>query len=99
MTPATSYIVNVNRQATSDPRFDMRLTEKFDDEEATSVGWTWVAAVLIAGSLIVSGYLDAESANTGGTTAKVEKYASSKTAAPTTGMPVQSANVGRDKGY
>lgn len=99
MTPATSYAVNVNNHTTSDPRFDMRLTEKFDDDDATSVGWTWVAATLIAGSLIVSGYLDDESANPSSPAAKVEKYASNTATAPTTSMPVKSADVDRDKGY
>ena len=99
MTPATSYVINDNRHATSDPRFDMRLTEKFDDEEATSVGWTWVAATLIAGSLIVSGYLDDESANPSRPAAKVQKYAANTATAPSTAMSTKSADVGRDKGY
>ena len=99
MTPASSYVFEVNRHATSDPRFDMRLTEKFDDEEATNVGWTWVAAILIAGSLIVSGYLDQESTNLSKPVVKVEKYASNTATAPTTGMQVKSAEVSRDKGY
>ncbi len=99
MTPATRYVINVNRHSTSDPRFDMRLTEKFDDEEATSIGWTWVAATLIAGSLIVSGYLDEESANPSRPSDKVEKYAANTATAVPTGVSTKSADVGRDKGY
>lgn len=99
MTPAASYVIDVNRHATSDPRFDMRLTEKFDDGEATSVGWSWVAATLIAGSLIVSGYLDAESANPSRPAASVDKYAANTATAPSTGVSTKSADVARDKGY
>ena len=99
MTPATSDIFKVNLQTTAAPRFDMRLTEKFDDEEATSVGWTWVAATLIAGSLIVSGYLDDESANPSRPAAKVQKYAANTATAPSTAMSTKNADVGRDKGY
>ena len=98
MSPATSYVIN-DSHATSDPRFDMRLTEKFDDEEATSVGWTWVAATLIAGSLIVSGYLDDESANPSRPAAKVQKYAANTATAPSTDMSTKNADAGRDKGY
>ena len=39
------------RVATSDARFDMRLTENFDDD-ASSTGWTWVAAILIAAAVL-----------------------------------------------
>ena len=99
MSPATSYAINDSLHATSDPRFDMRLTEKFDDGEATSVGWSWVAATLIAGSLIVSGYLDDESANPSRPAAKVQKYAANTATAPSTAMSTKSADVGRDKGY
>lgn len=62
MSLGTDYVTPENRVATSDARFDVRLTENFDDDEASS-GWTWVTALLIAGTLIVSGYLDQESAN------------------------------------
>ena len=99
MTPATSDIFKVNRQTTSAPQFDFRRTEKFDDEDATNVGWTWVAATLIAGSLIVSGYLDDESANPSRPAAKVQKYAANTATAPSTAMSTKSADVGRDKGY
>ena len=101
MIPAASYVVNENHQATSDPRFDMRLTEKFDNDDTASVGWTWLAAILIAGTLIVSGYLDQESANTGEQTvvASGDKYASNAPTGQTTRMTVPSADVGRDKGY
>ena len=84
MSPATSFVVNVNRNATSDVRFDMRLTNQFDDEAATNAGWTWVAAILIAGTLIVSGYLDQESANPRGPSvaATADKYAVKKPTSP-----------------
>ncbi|MCY7388284.1 MAG: hypothetical protein LH481_09515 [Burkholderiales bacterium] len=67
MNAGTRFVANVNRISTSvptsDARFDMRLTEKFDDEESDDKGWTWVAAILIGGVLIASGYLEQESAN------------------------------------
>lgn len=99
MTTATSNVVNVNRRRTSDPRFDMRLTEKFDDDDATSVGWTWVAAILIAGTLIVSGYLDQETTDPNGRTVVTsgEKYVVNTTNAQTPHMT--GASAGRDKGY
>ena len=68
MNAATRYVANVNNIAanvpTSDPRFDMRLTEKFEDDESDHSGWTWVAAILIGGVLIVSGYLEQEPTRT-----------------------------------
>ncbi|MEO8384312.1 MAG: hypothetical protein ABI583_03645 [Betaproteobacteria bacterium] len=99
MTLATCNDVNINRQTTSDPRFDMRLSEKFVDEDASSVGWTWVAAILIAGTLIVSGYLDQESAlsNLRTTATGSEKYAANSANAQST--RVTGADVDRDKGY
>ena len=74
------------RVATSDARFDMRMTENFDDEDASNGGWPWVAAILFAATLIASAYLDQESGNLAGTTTSVagERYAAN-TAAPLTG--------------
>ena len=84
MRPGTDYVTPENRVSTSDPRFDMRLNEKFDDDDASDSAWTWVTAILIAGVLIVSGYLDQEtgssdrvSATTGG-----EIYAANTPAPP-----------------
>lgn len=99
MSSGTNYASAENQVATSDARFDMRLTENFDDD-ASSTGWTWVAAILIAGVLIVSGYLDQEAGNIEGTgTSTVgERYASNVSAR----QPVADANrlVRRaDKGY
>ena len=101
MPPATSFVTTGNCQATSDPRFDMRLTEKFDDDDATSVGWAWVAAILIAGTLIVSGYLDQASANTSGQTvaASGDKYANNTADAQTTYVNVRGTELGHNKGY
>lgn len=65
MNAGIRFVANINRVSanvpTSDPRLDMRLTEKFDDDELDSTGWTWVAAILIGVVLIVSGYLVQES--------------------------------------
>ncbi len=99
MSYGTNYATPENQVATSDARFDMRLTENFDDD-ASSTGWTWVAAILIAGVLIVSGYLDQEAGNTAGTRTSTagERYASNVS----TRQPVADANrlVQRaDKGY
>ena len=74
-----------NEVATSDPRFDMRLTEKFDDDDSLSNGWTWVAAIMIAGVLILSGYLDQESTSIQSSSSVVStNYASSSSAQRTT---------------
>ena len=101
MNPGTDYIAHENSVATSDPRFDMRLTEKFDDEDAASTGWTWVAAVLIAGSLIVSGYLDQESRHLEGTTAAAVtgSYASNTSAPQTAVAGANRADHRSVKGY
>lgn len=99
MNSGTNYAAPENQVVTSDARFDMRLTENFDDD-ASSTGWTWVAAILIAGVLIVSGYLDQEAGNIEGTRTSTvgERYASNASAR----QPVADANrlVQRpDKGY
>jgi hypothetical protein len=65
----TDSITAEQRVAVSDPRFDMRGTGQFDDDDAPSTGWTWVAAIMIAAMFIVSGFLDEESRNTDGATA------------------------------
>ena len=87
--------------ATSDARFDMRLTENFDDEDAASSGWPWVAAILFAGMLIASAYLDQESGNPVGATSAVagERYAAN-TAAPLTGAAdARGPDAQSSKGY
>lgn len=61
MQPATRYVSNINRVMQKDKNFDLHLNEYAEDEDAASTGWTWVAAILIGGVLIVSGYLDQES--------------------------------------
>ena len=85
MNAATRYVANVNHVAanvpTSDPRFDMRLTEKFEDDESDHSGWTWVAGILIGGVLIVSGYLeqDSTSIDRASTHVSEQKYGANKT--------------------
>ena len=61
MNAETNHAAPDNYSAISDARFDMRLTEKFDDGEHSGSGWMWVGALMFAGVLIVSGYLDQES--------------------------------------
>lgn len=75
------------RVATSDARYDMRITENFDDDDASSSRWPWVAAILFAGMLIASAFLDQESGNTAGATSAVAgvRYAAN-TAAPLSGV-------------
>ena len=101
MSDGTDYVSPENRVATSDPRFDMRLTENFDDDTSSN-GWTWVAAILLAGVLIVSGYLDQESGIIDGASsvsAVGERYASN-TSAPRTGVAdTHRADKRSDKGY
>ena len=85
MNAATRYVANVNPLAanapTSDPRFDMRLTEKFENDESDHSGWTWVAGILIGGVLIVSGYLEQEPTNIDRASTHVseQKYGTNKT--------------------
>jgi hypothetical protein len=57
----TDSISPEQRVLVSDPRFDMRMTGKLDDESALRTSWPWAAALLIAGMFIVSGYIDEES--------------------------------------
>ena len=101
MNAATCNDTPDKHAATSDARFDMRLTEKFDDDDASSAGWTWVAAVLIGGVLIVSGYLDQESANDAGITATTvgQRYAAHPSASQTVIADATRTDRRTDKGY
>ncbi len=101
MNAATCNDTRDNHAATSDARFDMRLTEKFDDDDASSAGWTWVAAILIGGVLIVSGYLDQESANVAGITATTvgQRYAAHPSASQTVIADATRTDRRADKGY
>ena len=64
----TDSISPEQRVLVSDPRFDMRMTGKLDDENALRNSWPWAAALLIAGMFIVSGYMDKESRRAEGST-------------------------------
>lgn len=101
MNLATNHASPENKVATSDARFDMRLTEKFDDDDdATSSGWTWVAAILIAGVLIVSGYLDQESASIQSSSSVISANYASSSSAPQTMVADANRPAHRlDKGY
>ena len=102
MSLGTDYVSTENRVATSDPRFDMRLTENFNDDDASGSGWTWVAAILLAGVLIVSGYLEQESANVGSTSSAPtigERYASNTSAPQTRVADTHKTDKRSDKGY
>ena len=102
MSLGTNYVSPENRVATSDARFDMRLTEKFDDDDgASGSGWIWVGAILLAGVLIVSGYLDQESANIEGTASAAGgvSYASDTSPRQTVVASAKSAERRSDKGY
>lgn len=74
----TDRISPEQRVAVSDPRFDMRMTGQFDDESALNSSWIWVAAILIAATFLVSGYMDEESRRVEGSTASrfADTYAS-----------------------
>ena len=85
----TDRISPEQRVAVSDPRFDMRMTGKFDDESALSASWTWAAAILIAAMFIVSGYMDEESRRAEGRTVS----GSADTFASNTAMPLASTFV------
>ena len=100
MNLATNYASSENKVATSDPRFDMRMTEKFDDDDSTGSGWTWVAAILIAGVLIVSGYLDQETASIQSSSSVISAHYASSSSAPQTMVADANRPAHRlDKGY
>ena len=101
MAAATKYVTAENRVATSDPRFDMRMTNNFDDDDAPGSGWAWVGAILVAGVLIVSGYLDQESINAGSVAASAvdQRYASNTSATPAGAEVVNRSGHRSDKGY
>ena len=101
MQPETNFMTNSHRAHLNDQSFDLHLSESFDDDDAASTGWTWVAAVLIGGALIVSGYLDQEAQSfERGTASAVERrggsYATASLAAPK--VPNQTTQR-VDKGY
>ena len=56
----TDFITPNKRISDNDFRASHRASV---DENDTGGGWTWVAALLVAGLFIVSGYLDQESAS------------------------------------
>lgn len=101
MQPETNFTTNSHRAQLNDQSFDLRLNESFNDDDAASTGWTWVAAVLIGGALIVSGYLDQESQSFERGTASASEhrggsYATASLAAPN----VTNQTAPRpDKGY
>ena len=105
MNAATRYVANVNNIAanvpTSDPRFDMRLTEKFEDDESDHSGWTWVAAILIGGVLIVSGYLEQEPTHIdrASTHASDQRHSTNQTASQYAVVDTVRANPRAGKGY
>ena len=105
MNAATRYVANVNHVAanvpTSDPRFDMRLTEKFEDDESDHSGWTWVAGILIGGVLIVSGYLeqDSTSIDRASTHVSEQKYGANKTASHYVAVDTVRADPRAVRGY
>ena len=105
MNAATRYVANVNHVAanvpTSDPRFDMRLTEKFEDDESDHNGWTWVAAMLIGGVLIVSGYLEQESTRSdrASTHASDQRNGTNQTVSQYAAVDTVRANPRAVKGY
>ena len=105
MNAATRYVTNVNHVAanapTSDPRFDMRLTEKFENDDSDHNGWTWVAGILIGGVLIVSGYLEQESTSIDRASTHVseQKYGTNKTASQHVAVDTVRADPRAVRGY
>lgn len=100
MAVVTKYVTTENRVATSDPRFDMRLSNDFDDDETPSSGWAWVGAILVAAVLIVSGYLDQDSTNAAGPAVSTagERYASTTPSPPVIKLAVNDAGNHADQG-
>ena len=100
MSLGTDYVTPENRVATSDASFDARFTEDYDDDAASSA-WTWVTALLIAGTLIVSGYLDQESVNftSPAASAVADRHVSNTAAPQTVAKSLVSAEQRLVKGY
>jgi hypothetical protein len=101
MNRGTDSITPEQRVGVSDPRFDMRMTENFGDGDEGSTGWTWIVAILIAGVLIISGYLDQESGDFDASTASgsVQTYVASTTAPATLVAAINSTDHRATKGY
>ena len=99
MSPGPNFATPETRVATSDARFDMRLTANSDDTDQTNAGWTWVAAILIAGVLIVSGYLDQEAGSLTATSKAGERYAVNSSTSQTVIAAANQPERRADKGY
>jgi hypothetical protein len=101
MNRGTDNITPEKPGGVSDPRFDMRMTENFGDDNEGGTGWVWVAAILIAGALIVSGFLDQESRDFDGNTASrtVQSYPTSAKVPATVLATVNSMDHRSTKGY
>ena len=75
-------------------RTSVRWSERPDENGASSNGWTWVAALLVAALFIVSGYLDREAENhSASSSGSAANYASNTTTPGTSVGPI------REKGY
>ena len=74
-------------------------TEKPDESSTSNDGWMWVAAILVAALLIVSGYFEQEAANHEAASAAGERYASNIRAPQTLMAGANSAGHKPDKGY
>ncbi len=101
MNAETNHAAPDNLAATSDARFDMRLTEKFDDGENSGSGWMWVGALMFAGVLIVAGYLDPESPRPeqASTQALNERVALNDPASQAVAADAKRTDHRADKGY
>lgn len=101
MNAETNRAASDNHAATSDARFDMRLTENFGDAEHSGSGWMWVGGLMFAGVLIVAGYLDQESPRPEHASSPVptERVALNNSGTQTTGADTKPADHRSDKGY
>jgi hypothetical protein len=62
MSIGIDYVTPNQRIAENDFRSGMHLPDTADGDNTLSIGWTWIAVLLVAALFIVAGYLDQQSA-------------------------------------
>ena len=101
MNAGTNYVTLDKRIVENTYRPSLRLTEDFGEEDSSTSGWTWAAALTIAALFIVSGHLDQAARNPDATSpAQVaEKYASNTAAPQALPAGAHNADHQAEKGY
>ena len=101
MNAGTDYVTLDKRITRNDPHSAVRWAGASEEDDTTSGGWTWLAALLVAALFIVSGYLDQEAGliEAASTSAVAERYASSTSAPQAMVAGTNGADRQADKGY